>query len=185
MGLACTVSKSIAEESHNTDMKKDESEDTVEFAFNSKSQGTIDKKKKATRGEKKKKKKATKQADTLAVAEVAPHVDRLERVIACMLEPDAKIRQKMLRPLFDGYASTADFPGIVFIDDLMDMYPDALIILNQRNDAEAWVTSFSNALMFFVSLDLLMESNACIESESWLADMSQRLPCSTPSNITG
>ncbi|PSS05263.1 hypothetical protein BD289DRAFT_3806 [Coniella lustricola] len=86
------------------------------------------------------------------MAHVAPHVDRLELVLACMIETDTEKRQKMLRPLFDGYASTADFPGIVFVDELMDMYPDALIILNQRNDAESWVTSFTNALQFFHSL---------------------------------
>jgi hypothetical protein len=44
-----------------------------------------------------------------------------------------------------------DFPGIAFTDDLMDMYPDAKIILNQRSDPTTWAQSLEDSLMFFNS----------------------------------
>ncbi|KAF3767335.1 hypothetical protein M406DRAFT_274809 [Cryphonectria parasitica EP155] len=83
------------------------------------------------------------------MAHVAPHADRLQLAIEAMQELDPKKRQKMIRPLFTGYAATADFPGILFADDLMDMYPDAVVILNLRDDPAAWVRSFDETLSFF------------------------------------
>ncbi|KUI53835.1 hypothetical protein VP1G_01151 [Cytospora mali] len=85
------------------------------------------------------------------MAHVAPHTDRLQLVIDCMREADTARRQKMLHRLFDGYAATTDFPGIMFLEDLMDMYPSAAIVLNTRSDARAWVRSIEDGLGFFNS----------------------------------
>lgn len=55
------------------------------------------------------------------MAHVAPHADRLRLCLAAMAEmDDTARRQEMVGTLFAGYAASADFPGIFFIDDLMD-----------------------------------------------------------------
>lgn len=55
------------------------------------------------------------------MAHVAPHPDRLKLCLAAMAEVDSTAkRHKILRTLFAGYAASADFPGNIFMDDLMD-----------------------------------------------------------------
>lgn len=83
------------------------------------------------------------------MARVAPYADRLQHVLECMRERNREKRHKMLHQLFDGYSATCDFPGIMFIDDLMDMYPDAAIVLNQRSSGPVWQKSFRDSLSFF------------------------------------
>jgi len=83
------------------------------------------------------------------MARVAPYTSKLKSVYQCILEPDKDRRQVLLRPLFDGYAATCDYPGSFFIDDLMEMYPDAKIVLNKRSSGEAWAKSIRDALGFF------------------------------------
>lgn len=65
-------------------------------------------------------------------AHVAPHADRSDILLAAMQEDDTERRHKLLHKLFDGFKATTDFPGSLFPDDLMDMYPDAKIVLNKR-----------------------------------------------------
>jgi hypothetical protein len=65
-------------------------------------------------------------------AHVAPHADRSSIVLAALQEKDTARRHKLLHRLFDGFQATTDFPGAMFMDDLMDMYPDAKIVLNKR-----------------------------------------------------
>ncbi|OCT54772.1 putative tpr repeat containing protein [Cladophialophora carrionii] len=45
-------------------------------------------------------------------------------------ERDAQNRRAILYKLFAGCAATADFPGHLFLEDLIEMYPDARIVLN-------------------------------------------------------
>lgn len=71
-------------------------------------------------------------APCMHFAHVAPHVDRGDILIAALQEKDTARRHKLLHKLFDGFQATTDFPGSIFIDDLMDMYPDAKIVLNKR-----------------------------------------------------
>ena len=86
------------------------------------------------------------------MAHVAPNSTRLQLVIDAMQEEDTQKRRKLLHKIFDGYHATTDFPGIWFMDDLMDMYPDAPIVLNQRSGGGvAWQQSMDNNLMFFGS----------------------------------
>jgi len=68
-----------------------------------------------------------------------------------MQEKDRERRHKLLHQLFDGYGATADFPGTMFIDDLMDMYPEAKVVLNQRKSGQVWADSIRNSLAFFGS----------------------------------
>lgn len=91
-------------------------------------------------------------APCMHMAHIAPHAARLRIVIAAMQEPDRARRQALLHRIWDGYQSTTDFPGFWFIDDLMDMYPDAAIVLNQRpGGGAAWWRSLDDSLMFFAS----------------------------------
>lgn len=91
-------------------------------------------------------------APCMHMAHIAPHTARLRIIIAAMQEPDRAKRQKLLHRIWDGYRSTTDFPGFWFIDDLMDMYPDAAIVLNRRpGGGAAWWRSFDESLMFFAS----------------------------------
>lgn len=60
-------------------------------------------------------------------------------VIQALQETDKARRHKILHQIFDGFRATTDFPGVWFIDDLMDMYPEAKIVLNQREGgAKPW-----------------------------------------------
>lgn len=91
------------------------------------------------------------------MAHVAPHAAREQIVIDALREPDKEKRQALLHKIFDGYGATTDFPGFWFIDDLMDMYPDAAVILNQRKGGGAmWRKSFEDSLAFFGSLTYYM-----------------------------
>lgn len=87
------------------------------------------------------------------MAEVGPYVHRLQLVLDCLRETDRSVRQGKLRRLLAGYASTVDFPGCFFTDDLMDMYPDATVILNTRagGGPAEWLKSFSDGMNFFIT----------------------------------
>ncbi|KAM5356818.1 hypothetical protein ACJ41O_003464 [Fusarium nematophilum] len=83
------------------------------------------------------------------MAHIAPHADREQLVIDAVNEADAAKRQKILHKVFDGYAASCDFPGWVFVSDLMDMYPDAVIVLNKRKSGQVWADSIGDSLRFF------------------------------------
>ncbi|KAJ8128828.1 hypothetical protein O1611_g4806 [Lasiodiplodia mahajangana] len=113
------------------------------------------------------------------MAGVVPWPEKSQLVIDALYEENTQKRRKILHSLFDGYAAICgenlcagrelfaselgrqhrfnasniriDFPGVAFIDDLMDMYPNAKIILNQRSDASLWAKSLDDTLMFFSS----------------------------------
>jgi hypothetical protein len=56
--------------------------------------------------------------------------------------------------LFAGYEATVDFPACVFYQELMEAYPDALVVLSIR-DPQRWWKSFSK-LLGLVSLTRLV-----------------------------
>lgn len=86
------------------------------------------------------------------MAHVQPSTHRQRLVAAAAREKDTAQRHKILAQLLNGFAAAADFPSVVFADDLMDMYPDAAVILNTRSGgAAAWHGSFSDGLRFFDS----------------------------------
>lgn len=92
-------------------------------------------------------------APCIHMAHVQPSAERQRLVTKALQEThDVDRRRTILSGLFAGFAATADYPSIVFADDLMDMYPDAPIILNQRTGgAAAWFKSFREGLRFFDS----------------------------------
>lgn len=83
------------------------------------------------------------------MAHVMPHPELLDLVMEAMQEKNQERRHQLLHRLFDGHVATTDFPGAVFVDDLMDMYPDAKVILNMRESGEGWAKSFHNTIGFF------------------------------------
>ena len=85
------------------------------------------------------------------MAYVVPHVSRLKLTETAMREKDKSKRQAILHELFDGYAATCDFPGMAFVDDLIEMYPKAKIVLNTRESAEMWKKSVENTVVYFSS----------------------------------
>ena len=66
-----------------------------------------------------------------------------------MREEDPQKRQAMLRKIFDGYNASSDGPGMCFVDDLLDMYPNARVISNKRATPEEWVESVRSTLAYF------------------------------------
>lgn len=87
------------------------------------------------------------------MAHVQPSAERQQLVTTAILHAhDTAQRHKILSRLFAGFTAVADFPSIIFADDLMDLYPDAAIILNTRKGgAQSWHTSFREGLQFFDS----------------------------------
>jgi hypothetical protein len=51
--------------------------------------------------------------------------------------------------LFDGFQSTSDFPGYLLYKEMLELYPDAKVILNDR-DPEEWYESFAKTVNTFV-----------------------------------
>lgn len=90
------------------------------------------------------------------MAEVAPYAGRGRLVVQALrllARPDHATvkaeRQAILHKIFDGWGATSDFPGMVFYEDLMDMYPDAKIILNKRKNSQVWAQSIRRTLAYF------------------------------------
>lgn len=83
------------------------------------------------------------------MAYVLPHAKLLKLCYEAEIEVDKAKRHKMLHEIFDGYAATTDFPGMAFVDDLVEMYPDAKVILNTRNSGQRWLGSITRTLKFF------------------------------------
>lgn len=79
----------------------------------------------------------------LHFASIAPNTARGDLVLAALRETDTARRHKLLHKLCHGFQAAADFPASIFMDDLMDMYPDAQVVLNKRpgDDARSWVVS--------------------------------------------
>lgn len=73
----------------------------------------------------------------------------MKLLIAAMSEEDAQKRRRMLHEVFDGYNASSDWPGLAFLDDLLDMYPGAKVILNKRKTPQEWERSVRSSLAFF------------------------------------
>lgn len=90
---------------------------------------------------------------TMHMNRVLPAPKNMKLVLDALNEPNKAARQQILRELFTGYACTADFPGHLFIEDLIEMYPEAKVILNVRKDgARGWAKSMQAAIVPFASL---------------------------------
>jgi hypothetical protein len=69
------------------------------------------------------------------------------------LEENPKTRQEMLKKFFDDskYKSSVDFPANVFFEDLMQIYPNAKIILSVRDSPESWAKSAQETIFGYES----------------------------------
>ena len=69
------------------------------------------------------------------------------------LEENPKTRQEMLKRFFDKskYKSSVDFPANVFFEDLMQIYPNAKIILSVRDSPESWAKSARETIFGYES----------------------------------
>lgn len=85
------------------------------------------------------------------MAHILPHADREQLLLDAMREEDREKRHKMIRTLIADHASIADLPVIYFTADLMDMYPDAAVVLNLRNSGAQWAASAKESFEFFFS----------------------------------
>ena len=88
-------------------------------------------------------------------AYIMPSLDRMKLCCAACRETDTDKRRALLRRLFDGYNSSSDFPGMAFVDDLLEMYPDVQVVLNKRESAPAWEHSVRDSLKFFSTWNYL------------------------------
>ncbi|KAJ6788378.1 hypothetical protein PWT90_04638 [Aphanocladium album] len=81
-------------------------------------------------------------APCMHFAHVAPSTRRGDIVLAALREKNTERRHKLLRSLLNGFPAAADMPVCVFADDIMDMYPEAQIVLNRRpGGGHKWVPS--------------------------------------------
>jgi hypothetical protein len=58
--------------------------------------------------------------------------------------------------VFDGYVAAVDWPTAAFYDELMEVYPEAIVLLSSRDDAEAWWRSAHATI--FQAVDRLASS---------------------------
>ena len=63
--------------------------------------------------------------------------------------------------VFDGYAAAVDWPTAAYYDGLMEAYPEAIVLLSTREDAEAWWQS-ANATIF-EAIDRVFDSAPALE----------------------
>lgn len=87
----------------------------------------------------------------LHMAQIIPHADRQQLLLDAAREKDTARRQKLIHQLVDGYAAVCDMPAIFFLPDLMDMFPDAKVVLSSRPNADNWAKSSFESLSFFFS----------------------------------
>ncbi|KAI1264412.1 hypothetical protein F5Y18DRAFT_436830 [Xylariaceae sp. FL1019] len=87
----------------------------------------------------------------MSMARVIPYPKVSQMILNAFREQDKAKRQAILHKLFDNYAAITDFPACVFAEDLLEMYPDARVILNMREAAAHWANDVHDALLFFGS----------------------------------
>ncbi|KAB5580303.1 hypothetical protein GE09DRAFT_432279 [Coniochaeta sp. 2T2.1] len=88
---------------------------------------------------------------SMHMSRIAPSADLEALVLSAMNFPEGSPeRQKLLRKFYDGYGATCDFPGWMFAADLMDIYPDAAVVLNLRqNGGREWADSITASIRWF------------------------------------
>jgi hypothetical protein len=78
-----------------------------------------------------------------------PFVHMIKLCTAAQDEEDKAKRQKILHEIFDGFVAAGDYPCQFFVEDLVEMYPNAKLILNMRGSPEAWRKSVAGTLQYF------------------------------------
>ncbi|KAF5008748.1 hypothetical protein FDECE_4985 [Fusarium decemcellulare] len=83
--------------------------------------------------------------------------ERAQLALQAMEEVDRDKRHKLIKELCAGCRSCIDWPVPMFVHDLMDIYPEARIVLNHRPGApeqrgESWAKSCQDILWFYNTL---------------------------------
>jgi hypothetical protein len=73
--------------------------------------------------------------------------------LRALQEHSPAVRRKLVAELFRGFNASADLPGNMFVDDLLDLYPSAKVVLNTRTrgGAAGWARSSNYSLRIFRS----------------------------------
>ena len=87
----------------------------------------------------------------LHMAHIIPHPDREQLVLDAAREKDKVRRQKLIHQLVDGYAAICDLPVNFLLADLVEMFPDAKIVLTGRTRPDDWANSARECFAFFFS----------------------------------
>lgn len=92
----------------------------------------------------------------LHMAHILPHTERSRLLLeAARAKQDPAVSETqlrgMLRRLIGGYRGVADLPVLYFTPDFMDMFPDAVVVLNGRPSAEIWARSAMDSFSFYFS----------------------------------
>jgi hypothetical protein len=82
---------------------------------------------------------------------VIPIKSRIRLAAKLLVEEDETKRREGLHQLYDGFKSSTDYPGCLYTDDLIDMYPGVKVVLNKRKTPEAWLKSFHATIGFFAT----------------------------------
>ncbi|OCT55077.1 hypothetical protein CLCR_03089 [Cladophialophora carrionii] len=89
---------------------------------------------------------------TMHMNRCLPSPANMRMVYDALSEKDTQKRRDILYKLFSGCAATADFPGHLFLEDLVEMYPDAKVILNiRKGGAEDWEASMKTTIAPFMT----------------------------------
>jgi hypothetical protein len=87
--------------------------------------------------------------------------------------------EKSVEEIFEGFAATVDWPGSFFYEDLIEIYPDAKVLLSVR-DSDSWARSMHDTIwgLFYddVLIRHLSDARACVD-EQWRGylDMMQEM----------
>ena len=60
--------------------------------------------------------------------------------------PTKEARHAMIREILKDYVAIVDYPCCIFLEDLMEIYPNAKVILGVRKSPQQWRASFNNTL---------------------------------------
>ena len=70
-----------------------------------------------------------------------------------MYTAPAQERHAMLHQFYDRYAAVTDIPTSLFIEDLVQIYPDAKVVLGLRSSPAAWCKSHNDTAEMFLKGD--------------------------------
>ena len=69
-------------------------------------------------------------------------------------------RYPLLRQIYDRYTAACDIPTSLFIEDLIQIYPDAKIVLGIRDNASTWCKSHSETVRTSPAHSRLIRANS-------------------------
>ncbi|ETS77088.1 hypothetical protein PFICI_10962 [Pestalotiopsis fici W106-1] len=76
------------------------------------------------------------------LAEPLCQFENLKRSAEIVHTKDTKLRRERLAVLLEGHEATLEVPGSACLPDLLEMYPDAKVVLTERTSAEVWLRSW-------------------------------------------